>query len=96
LSTKNLAMPKGRAQKLRPLFIGPFPILQAMPEKSNCQLKLPQEMTTQHIHSMFHVKLLCPFVKNDQTLFPKHDIQYYYDYREPDDNEWIVDEIIGH
>jgi hypothetical protein len=67
-----------------------------MPEKSNYQLKLPQEMMTQQIHSVFHVQLLCPFVDNNQTLFPKCDVQYYYDYGEPDDNEWIVNEIIGH
>jgi hypothetical protein len=35
LSTKNLAMPKGWVQKLRPLFIRLFPILQAMPKKLN-------------------------------------------------------------
>jgi hypothetical protein len=35
LSTENLAMPKGQVRKLRPLFIGPFLILWAMPEKSN-------------------------------------------------------------
>jgi hypothetical protein len=96
LSTKNLAMPKGWARKLRLLFIGPFPILQAMPEKSNYWLKLPQEMTTWHIHSMFHIWLLCPFIDNDQTLFPKRDAQYYYDYGEPDNNEWIVNKIIRH
>jgi hypothetical protein len=96
LSTKNLAMPKGQALKLQPLFIGPFLILQAIPKKSNYRLKLPQEMMTWYIHSVFHVRLLHPFVKNDQTLFSKCDVQYYYDYREPDDNEWIVDEIIRH
>ncbi|KZV91215.1 hypothetical protein EXIGLDRAFT_569724, partial [Exidia glandulosa HHB12029] len=32
LSTKNLSMPKGRARSLIPLFIGPYPILEANPE----------------------------------------------------------------
>jgi hypothetical protein len=45
---------------------------------------------------MFHIRLLCPFIDNDQTLFPKRDVQYYYDYREPDDNEWIINKIIRH
>jgi hypothetical protein len=96
LSTKNLAMPKGQVQKLQPLFIGLFLILQAMPEKLNYRLKLPQEMATWQIHSVFHIQLLCPFVNNDQTLFPKCDAQYYYDYRETNNNEWVVNEIIRH
>jgi hypothetical protein len=41
LSTENLAMPKGRAKKLWPLFIGPFTILQALPKQSSYQLDLP-------------------------------------------------------
>jgi hypothetical protein len=45
---------------------------------------------------MFHIWLLHPFIANDQNLFPKRDAKYYYDYGEPDDNEWVVEEIIGH
>jgi hypothetical protein len=53
-------------------------------------------MSTRRIHSVFHVQLLHPFVANDQNLFPKHDAKYYYNYGEPDDNEWVVKEIIRH
>jgi hypothetical protein len=89
-------MPKDRAKKLRPLFIGLFTILQALPEQSSYQLDLPQKMSIRRIHSVFHVWLLCPFVANNQNLFPKHDANYYYNYGALDNNKWVIEEIIGH
>ena len=41
LLTKNLNLPKGRACKLCPKFIGPFKITQTQPETSNYTLELP-------------------------------------------------------
>ena len=43
LLTKNLTLPKHRAQKLMPKFIGPYKTLKAMNESSNITLELPQE-----------------------------------------------------
>ena len=43
LSTKNLAMPKGRASKLVPKFVGPYKVTKAIPSSSNYVLELPPE-----------------------------------------------------
>jgi len=41
LSTKNLNLPKGRARKLCPKFVGPYKVITAHPEVSNYTLELP-------------------------------------------------------
>ena len=41
LSTKNLALPKHRAQKLMPKFIGPYKVLKAMNNSLNIMIELP-------------------------------------------------------
>jgi hypothetical protein len=40
LSTKNLSLPKGRASKLLPKFVGPYKITKAIPGSSNYELEL--------------------------------------------------------
>jgi hypothetical protein len=47
LSTKNLSLPKGRASKLMPKYVGPYKVLQAYPETSNYTLELPSELVRQ-------------------------------------------------
>jgi hypothetical protein len=89
-------MPKGQARKLLPLFIGPFTITEAWPDKLNYQLDLLQEMKQRNIHNMFHVRLLRLFFDNDIELFPRREAKHFYDYGEPDNSEWVVDEIVGH
>ncbi|KXN92742.1 hypothetical protein AN958_01671, partial [Leucoagaricus sp. SymC.cos] len=42
LSTKNLNMPKDRARKLCPKFIGPYEVIESNPEMSNYKLDLLQ------------------------------------------------------
>jgi len=44
LLTKNLSLPKGRASKLMPKYVGPYTVLQAYPETSNYMLELPSEL----------------------------------------------------
>ena len=44
LSTKNLSLPKGRARKLMPCFIGPYKVKQAWHEMSSYELDLPDEL----------------------------------------------------
>ena len=44
LSTKNIAMPKGRANKLVPKYVGPNKITKAIPSTSNYELELPMEL----------------------------------------------------
>jgi hypothetical protein len=96
LSTKNLTMPKGRVRKLMPKFIGPFTIIAFDNKTSNYRLELPNEMATRNIHDNFHANLLKPFIENDAALFPRRDAKYFYDYGEPEDTEWFVDEILSH
>ena len=68
LSTKNLALPKHRAQKLMPKFIGPYKILKAMNDSSNVTLELPQEFKDRKINPTFHTNLVRPYIKNNDIL----------------------------
>jgi len=47
LSIKNIAMPKGRASKLVPKYVGPYKIIKAIPLTSNYELELPMELVKQ-------------------------------------------------
>ena len=58
LSTADLNLPKGRAHKLLPKFIGLYPIVTAQPEVSTYMLKLLPELVNRWIHPMFHVSKL--------------------------------------
>ena len=44
LSTKNLNLPKSRARKLMPKYIGPYKVTKSHPEISRYTLDLPQEL----------------------------------------------------
>lgn len=96
LSTRNLSLPKGRARKLLPKFLGPYEITEAYPETSNYVLDLPDELKSRGIHARFHASQLRRFQKNDEALFPHRDPKVFYDFGVPDETEWLVDEIIGH
>jgi hypothetical protein len=96
LATKNLNLPKGRAKKLLPRFIGPYRVTRAIPESSNYELELPEELVKRRVHSRFHVSLLRPHNANDDALFPNRARAEPYDFGTPDDGEWYVDEIKGH
>jgi hypothetical protein len=58
LSTKNLNLPRGRARKLCPRFIGPYKVSVAKPETSTYTLELPSALQAHRIHPTFHVSLL--------------------------------------
>jgi hypothetical protein len=96
LSTANLNLPKGRAKKLLPKFIGPYPIDKAKPETSTYQLRLPPELVNRRIHSNFHVSKLRPHIGNDDERFPHREVMTYYDFGEDPQTEWMVDAIVGH
>ena len=96
LSTKNLKLPKGRARKLLPKFLGPYKIVTAHPEASAYQLELPEELRARGVFPKFHASLLRPYTPNDDNLFPHRDPKAFYDYGMPDETEWLVDDIIGH
>ena len=93
LSTKNLTIPKGRARKLVPKFIGPYKILEENRETSSYKLELPENMS---IHPTFHVEVLRRHEPNDDNIFPHRDARAFYDVGNDEEVEWRVEEIDGH
>ena len=96
LSTANLNLPKGRAKKLLPRFIGPYKVLRARPETSNYTLELPDDLCKRKIHPTFHISRLWRHEPNDEKLFPNREAQVFYDLGMPADAEWYVDHIMEH
>jgi hypothetical protein len=96
LSTKDLNLPKGRAKKLLPKYVGPYEIIEAIPDSSNYTLKLPQELTDRGIHPRFHVSRLAPHEPNDSLLFPEQAVQVFYDFGNDPEREYQVQEILDH
>jgi hypothetical protein len=96
LSTANLSLPKGRAVKLMPKFVGPYKILEADASVSRYKLELPAALTARSIHPVFHSSLLRPYFPNDLAIFPRRDSQHEFDFGLPDDREWLVEDIVKH
>jgi len=96
LSTENLSLPKGRAKKLMPKYIGPYAIIALKPEVSRYTLDLPTELKKRRINPTFHESKLRPYIKNDEKIFPRREAQAFYDFGEDDEQEWLVDEILTH
>lgn len=96
LSTKNLNLPKGRARKLCPKFVGPYKVLDAHPATSTYKLELPAALQERRINPTFHVSLLRPYNATNDALFPNRVHPEPYDFGTPEEGEWFVDEIIGH
>jgi hypothetical protein len=96
LSTKNLSLPKGRARKLAPKYIGPYKIIDAQVDVDTVLLDLPHELVKRRIHPKFHVGLIRPHCANDDENFPRRDASTFYDMGIDDEQEWLVDEILSH
>jgi hypothetical protein len=96
LSTKNLNLPKGRARKLTPRYIGPYRVTGSDPGSSTYELDLPESLKKRRIHATFHASLLRRHEPNNDKLFPHRDAKVYYDFGDDEEEEWLVDEIIGH
>lgn len=96
LSTKNLNLPKGRARKLTPRYIGPYKVVKSFPESSVYELDLPESLRKRRIHARFHANLLRRHEPNDDIRFPHRDVKSYYDFGDDEKEEWLVDEITGH
>jgi len=95
LSTKNISMPKGRARKLAPKYLGPFPITKVIKEGATYQLDLSEELVKRGVNRAFHASLLRPHVPNDDRRFPgRMPIQIPGFGEKPE--EWIVDRIVTH
>lgn len=96
VATKNLNLPKGRARKLWPKYVGPYKVAEARPLTSTYVVELPTALQQRRINPTFHVSLLRPYQASNDTLFPNRTRPEPYDFGAPDDNEWFVDEILGH
>jgi hypothetical protein len=96
LSTKNLSLPKGRAGKLLPKYVGPYKVQKAFPHCSDYELELPEVLASRRVHNRFHVSLLRPYVANCDNMFPNRSQPGPYDFGAPAEDEWQVDAIIAH
>lgn len=96
LSTKNLNLPKARAHKLMPKYIGPYKITASDRERSSYTLELPDELLRRRIHHTFHASLLRPAVPNDDAKFPNREATFFYDFGDDPEREWLVDSIVDH
>ena len=96
LATKDLNLPKGRAKKLLPKYVGPYEILAVFEDSSNYTLKLPPELLNRGIYPKFHVSRLAPHEPNDSLLFPGRAAQVFYDFGEDPEREYQVQEILDH
>jgi hypothetical protein len=96
LLTKNLNLPKGRARKLCPKYVGPYKVIKADPASSTCTLELPVALQELRIIPKFHISLLKPYIASSDTMFLNRLHTEPYDFGAPDDQEWFVDKIMGH
>ena len=96
LSMANLNLLKRCARKLAPKYIGPFRVTKVLPNSSNYELELSEELKARHIHPRFHVLLLRLFEPNNDTLFLGCESKWFYNFGMPDNNKWLVNEIMGH
>jgi hypothetical protein len=96
VSTANLSLPKGRAVKLLPKYVGPFKVLDAQARTSSYRIDLPTQLRARNLHDRFHRSKLRPYHANDDALFPHREAHAYYDFGTPDDQEWLVEEILAH
>ena len=96
VSTTDLLLLKGRAHKLLPKFVGPFKILDAQPSTSTYRVELPAQLQAQNLHDQFHQSKIRPYHANDDALFLHREAHMFYNYGTPDDQEWLVNEIVAH
>jgi hypothetical protein len=96
LSTENLSLPKGRAKKLRPKYIGPYKVLEAHHRASTVTLELPAVLKARRIMPIFHASLIKPHVPNDDERFPHRDVLRHYDFGQEAEEEWFVDELVAY
>ena len=96
LSTENLNLPKARARKLMPKYIGPYEVISCDKNLSHYTLALPDELLKRRIHPTFHARLLRTAVQNDDARFPNREATFFYDFGDDPEREWLVDSIVDH
>jgi hypothetical protein len=78
LSTQNLTLPKGRARKLVPRYIGPYRVIEAHNNASTVTLELPDDLKNRHVSPTFHTNLVRRYIANNDDLFPKREAKSFY------------------
>ena len=94
ISTKNLSIPKLRARKLVPKYIGPYLITRDFGNES-FEVDLPPELKQKGVHPVFHASNLRIHIPNDDRLFPGRSLGQVTGLGDRSD-EWAVEKIAGH
>ena len=89
-------LPKERAWKLCPKWVGPYKVLEVFEETSNYVLELPEALLVQRLHARFHVLLLQPYKAAEDGMFPNQATLQPYDFGVDDKQEWSVEDLIDH
>ncbi|KNZ76712.1 hypothetical protein J132_08781, partial [Termitomyces sp. J132] len=89
-------LPKGRAKKLCPKWVGPYRILEAYNETSNYVLELSMALQEYKIHPKFYVLLLQLYKASNNVLFSNRETPEPYDFGVPDNQQWFFNDLIGH
>ena len=69
LSSQNINLPNVN-KKLKPRWLGPFPIRQVNYKRNNYTLDLTSNFDLRHIYNTLHIGLLKPYRDNNQQVFP--------------------------
>ena len=96
LSMQNLALPKDRARKLVPKFIGPYTVKEVHNAASTVTLELPEELMRRQIMPTFHASLIRWHVVNNDDLFSHCEANLFYNFSADEEQEWLINEIIAH
>ena len=94
LASKDLRIPKGRARKLVPKFIGPY-IITKEHRNDSFVIELPPELKQRGVHNVFHSSKLRIHIPNDDRLFPGRLVSQVADFAEST-KEWAVERIVSH
>ena len=95
LSSENLSLPRGHAQKLAPKYIGPFRNTKEVTPHTTYQLALLADLTSRGIHPTFHANLLRIHIPNDDHHFPaRSTVQHTHLGDSPSDH--VVKHISSH
>lgn len=93
LSTENLSLPKGRARKLAPKYVGPYKILDDL--RNNAYLiDLPADLKRRGLNPTFHASKLRVHIPNDDRRFPGRRVEQLT--AGENSTEWVVSRIITH
>jgi hypothetical protein len=96
LSTENLSLPKGRARKLLPKYLGPYKVLTANHSSLTYKVELLPDLKARRIHDIFHEKVLKLYVEKDAKQFPKRETRVQYNVGNDPDQEWVVRSVEDH